>query len=238
MNDMISRHLKTALMVSTIITCGFASESFAAADQKVVATIVANLNLKDGTTLQFQDAGPGGLTVMVQGRAGSGGAQAATVNGVSTEKLSRLNAVDLYKAVTGGSAAPAALVAAQGRADAASKQAATSAAPNDIRHLPAKQGKSLGTASGWSYSWSGISGSYYYSRCTYYYKTYVSVYSGYPSMYQYVTYWNGSAWVYNNSQWVGGGNYGTIYQIGGTCWKRADTKDYYGSYYNRSIYGY
>ena len=101
---MISHQVRTALLAATLLTPAFAAESMAA-EAKPVSTVLAVLNLADGSTLEFQEEAAGGLAVTAQGRVRQqNGQHHNSINGISIAKLLRLSPAELYQAVTGGSA--------------------------------------------------------------------------------------------------------------------------------------
>jgi hypothetical protein len=241
--DMLSHSIKVALLASTVLGCGYVAPGMAAADEKAVASIVAHLALADGTTLQFQEDPAGGLAVAAQGRAkAKSGLGREAMNGVGVDKAMRLSPVELYKAVTGGSEAPAALVAAQARANSGAKKESAGGAPKDPMKLPALSGKATESSyfcqyDTWRFCYYGITGNWNYWRNTYYMDSYITTYYGYPSVYHQLLRWNGSSWYYAIGQWVGPGNWGYVYVYGGNPYKKVETYGT-GSRYNWAIIGH
>lgn len=121
---MLSSRAKTSLLVATGLTCALASSSFAqdgkASQAAPKAHVVAKLQLKDGSMVQFSETSPGELVTSIITPANPAGGN-ATINGVDVKKLSKLSASELYRALSGGQVAPAALVAAQQRVDQAKR---------------------------------------------------------------------------------------------------------------------
>ena len=239
---MNSRPLKVVLLAATLLTPAFAAESIAA-EAKPVSTVLAVLNLADGSTLEFQEEAAGGLAVTAQGRVRQqNGQHHNTINGISVAKLLRLSPAELYQAVTGGSAAPEALRAAQARTDSAGRTERSMAPPPNATKLPAASAQPESSSycqhDVWRFCYPGTTGNWNYQRNTYLMDSYLSVSAGYPSVYHKLSRWNGSSWVYSGySQWVGPGNWGYIYVYGGYPWKRADISGY-GSRYSWAITGH
>ncbi|MEK0083967.1 hypothetical protein [Benzoatithermus flavus] len=116
------RAANKTLLASAVVTCILATGSFAQADQqrrqKSVDTPLANLHFADGSSVEFHELAPGELIILAKHRArNQEGHSVDAINGVKIENLARLDAVEKYRALTGGRPAPARLIDAQNRSE-------------------------------------------------------------------------------------------------------------------------
>jgi hypothetical protein len=223
---MISHQIKTALLASTMLSCAFASQSFADSDRAATRTIVANLHLADGSTVQFQSDKNGSLGVAAQGvlRKDKGSRRLANINGINIAELEKLSATQLYKRLTGGSQAPAALIAAEARATVATTRESSGSTPKNAKKLPSKAARGAQRETTLSCvhdtlwkCWYSITGSYDFWWKNSYMRSYVEVYQ-WPSVYHKLSLWDGFNWNFAIDQWVGPGNWGYIWWSANSGW--------------------
>lgn len=115
---------KAILFALSVLCCAVASDSFAGSTDNVLAT----LQLDDGSIVQFNETAPGELVVSAQTRATDNGQPTVALGGVPIAVLDGLDTVGQYEALSGGAAAPPALVQAQARVESNMR---TDAAPED-----------------------------------------------------------------------------------------------------------
>jgi hypothetical protein len=251
---MISRHIKTVLLTSTIISFAATSESFAEVDTTLQSKnkTVASLYLRDGTRVLFRATGDGPLSIVAKGKLQKGARQAASINGVSISKLKGLSAVQQFKLLTGGSAAPAALVNAQKRSDAMARSADTGQPSGQVSSFRLSAPTIATAASGdvkpqlychtgdWYGCWQYLTGNYqfpYPYKWTKSIYSYVYMYSG-DSMLHRVWYYYGG-WRQCDGDWVTPGDYSLIGCIASTQWAMTATTEYADDdYYAWNVWGY
>lgn len=115
---MISQRIKATLAASAVLTGALATDGFAQAGPAPGPkdNVLATLQLKDGSVVQFSEPAPGELAVLAQVPVGVGKTKGAdAIDGVKLQDLDRLDAAGQYKALAGGAEVPAALAQAQQR---------------------------------------------------------------------------------------------------------------------------
>jgi hypothetical protein len=255
---MISHYVKTALLASTILCCAAVSESSAQVDTTLQSknNAVASAYLKDGTRVLFSETADGALAVAAKGKLQKGAQQAASINGVAVSRLQGLNAVQQYKLLTGSSAAPEALVAAQKRSDAKARSADAGQPDGQVSSFdgltapPATAAASGGDvkpqlscySGNWYGCWQYLTGNYqwpYPYKYGYKIYSYSYMYKGY-SMLHSVWYYSGG-WKRCNYDWIYPGEYSYIGCTSSSYYPFTATTEYsdkYYDYYAWNVWGY
>ncbi|WP_159710398.1 hypothetical protein [Geminicoccus flavidas] len=109
---------KKIALASALLSSAIATDSLAQGQRAAQApdSIVATLELDDGSTVQFLEPTPGLIAIHADvPLAGKKGAQPGFINGVSVEQLESLSSVEQYRLLSKGQAVPATLAQAQQR---------------------------------------------------------------------------------------------------------------------------
>lgn len=253
---LIYRDIKAILLASAVLSCALASDSLAQ-DPKTKTlgeNVLATLQFPEGI-VQFGEPVQGLLVVTIQAQAISNGRPTVAIGGVPTEALDGLDPLGQYEKLSGGAAAPPALVQAQERLSTMGRNAAPggTAVVDDRQGVPARaksrrpgapslEGsdfeKTRCPRSGYDFyfCWLYRTGTSYVQRASASnLQSVVNPYSG--NVQQHVEYYGGGYWHTINAQTVLEGQIGWMSIYGGSSSKRATIDQAEGNGYHVAFYG-